>query len=430
MKKLLVLGLALFLVAAFTLPAAAIENQFGGYWENVWSNYKSLDFTDEGSKDYSSIRSRSRLYYTAVLSDKLKFVNKFEMDTTWGQRATPNTKDSYGSIGADGIALEIKNTYLDFNLADFRFEVGTQGFKILRGLVMDDDATGMKISYRGGNVTPAVWWYRLYDGDKGRAASTDTGATAAVAANGGADVDHYTALVNIKAGNMQIAPSVGYLTSNSGVRYAPKSTAGQPMNVYFAGLDFDMKADKFNLAFTGVYEGGSLNDTTDISAFALYAKAGFNLGSFGIRAAALYTTGEEATAAGDYDGFWYPEQNGSGAGFSTAELFRKGADWTKTTDFGNGNSPENRMEFGLGFDFALTKSFKIAFDFWNLNLAEDAASGNADVGNEIDLIATLNLMKGLDLDLIGAYLIVGDAYKPATNDSNAYETSARLRLSF
>jgi hypothetical protein len=431
MKRLLVLGLALFLVAAFTLPASALENKFGGYFEAVFDSYKSLNFRDEGTKDYSAARARSRLYYTAVLSDKLSFVNQFEMDTTFGQQASAGTKDSYGSMGADGIAVEVKQTYLDFTLDKFRFEVGTQGFQLHRGLAMNDEASGIKASYRGGNIIPAIWWWRLYDGDKGRAASTDTGATAAVPANAGADVDQYTALVNIKVGDMQFVPVISYLTANSGVRYAPKSTAGQPMNVYFAGVDFNMKADKLDLAFTGIYEGGSLNDATDISAYALYGKVGFKLGNFGLRAAALYTTGEEATATGDYDGFWYPEQSGSGASFSTSELFRKGADWTKTTDFGNGNSPENRMEFGLGFDVMAAKDVKIAFDFWNLNLAEDAASGNSDVGNEIDLVGTIGLMKGLNLDLIGAYLIVGDAYKPAVDGSDyAWETSARLRLSF
>jgi len=324
------------------------------------------------------------------------------------------------------VKFEIKNSYVDFELAQLRFEVGVQGFQILRGLVIDDDAAGIKVSWRGAekSVIPALWWFRLYDGDKD---SLTGGYSTTPAVNQGADVDQYTALVNIKAGNMQIVPSVSYLTCNSGDFYA---TAGEPMNIYFAGLDFNMKADKIDLEFTGVYEGGSFDDSTDISAYALWGQVGFKLGSVGLHAAALYTTGEEATPSGDYDGFWYPEQNGTGASFKTSELVRKGDDWTKLTSYENGSSPENRMEFGVGADFAVTKNMKLYFDFWNLNLAEDAASGDSDIGNEIDLKATIGLMKSLDLDLIGAYLIVGDAYKPATNDSNAYEASARLRLSF
>jgi hypothetical protein len=333
------------------------------------------------------------------------------MDTEFGEQV-----GGFGDLGADGVQVEIKRSYLDFELAQLRFEVGVQNFNIHRGLVMNDDAAGVKVSYRGiKNVIPALWWFRLYDGDK-------------EATNSGADVDQYTALVNIKAGDMQIVPTISYLTANNGSYYA---TAGEPMNVYFAGVDFNMKAKSFDIEFSGIYEGGSIDDTTDISAYGLWGKVGFNLGKFGIRLAALYTTGEEATASGDYDGFWYPEQNSWGQNFSTSEFVRKGADWTKVPDYTNGNSGENRMEFGLGFDFAATKNLKIAFDFWNLNLAEDAASGNSDVGNELDLVGTFTLMKGLNLDLIGAYLIVGDAYKPAVNGADyAYETAARLRLSF
>jgi hypothetical protein len=427
MKKLLVFGLALVLVAAYTLPASALENKFGGYAEANFNTYKNLDYVDEGTRgDRSQARMRTRLFYTAVFSDKFKFVNQFEMDTAFGQQ------NSYGDLGADGINVEVKRTYLDFELAQLRFEVGTQAYQLHRGLIIDDDASGIKVSWRGTkNIIPALWWWRLNDGDLGGGGTGSTNPPV----NAGEDTDHYVALVNIKAGDMQFVPSVSYLTASSGA-YAG-GTAGQPLSVYFVGLDFNMKADKLDLEFTGVYEGGSIDDTTDISAYALWGKVGFNLGKVGLWAAALYTTGEEATPSGDYDGFTYPEQNGTGASFKTSELVRKGDDWTQLTFYENGSSPENRMEFGVGAEFEAAKNLKLYLSFWNLNLAEDAApvagatSGNSDVGNEIDLKATFALMKSLNLDLIGAYLIVGDAYKPVVNgNDSAIEASARLRLSF
>lgn len=427
MKKLLVLGLALFFAAALALPASALENEFGGYMEINLNMYRNLDYVDEGTTgDWDGVRARTRLYYTAKFSDKFRFVNQFEMDTVFGEQT-----GGYGDLGSDGVQVEVKRSYLDFELANFRFELGTQGFQLHRGLVIDDDASGFKVSWRGAEKTmiPALWWWRLNDGDLLGTTSNSTRSSV----NTGADVDHYVALLNIRSGGFQIVPSVSYLTSNNGTFYSTtgKTVAGQAMNIFFAGLDVNWKMDKFGLEFTGVYETGELTDTRDISAYALWGKASFKIGNFGLWGAALYTTGEETANAGDFEGFWYPEQNGTGATFKTSELVRKGDDWTKLTRYENGSSPENRMEFGVGVDFAVTKNVKLFLSFWNLNLAEDAASGDDDVGNEIDVKATINLLKGLDLNLIGAYLIVGDAYKPATNDSSsAMELSAMLTLRF
>lgn len=409
------------MVAFFAMPAsAAVTNKFGGYMETVFSGYKHLNYVETGSEDWHQIRYRHRLFYSATVHENLKFNFASEIDTVWGDTVG-------GDIGADGNPLfEIKTVNVDFNLMNTRWQVGTQGFNIARGLVINDDATGMKISYRGmDNIIPAFWWFRPFEGSQ-----MDTG-------NNGADVDHFTVLANIKSGNMQFIPAIGYLTSNSAGPWSNQGVMYQAMNVYFVTLDFNAKFDMWDLTLFGGYEGGELNDTTDISAYAFNAKAGVKLANFKIRGEILYTTGEEATASGDYDGWWYPKNNGSGQNYSTAEFFRKGWDWTYSPKGGGaadprstGNAAENRMEFGLGVDFNPTKSWKVMFDWWNLNLTEDNKTGNSDVGNELDLKATWQIMKNLKLDLIGAYLILGDAIKPATDDANPYETSIRLILSY
>ena len=129
MRKVLIICAVFALVAAFTIPAAAVEHKFGGYWRTrAYSNSDFSGSKDE-SKDLTQVDTRSRIYYTAVLHENLKFVNKFEMDAVWGKSA----KDDYGDFGADAIVIEVKNTYADFNLGDFNFKVGTQGPKIARG---------------------------------------------------------------------------------------------------------------------------------------------------------------------------------------------------------------------------------------------------------------------------------------------------------
>jgi hypothetical protein len=415
------------MMAAFAVPASALENKFGGFMENNFNTYKSLNFRDSGASDYSTARSRTRLYYTAVISENLSFINQFEMDTEWGQQ------DSYGDLGADGINVEVKRSYIDFTHSQLRWEVGTQNFNILRGLLVNDDASGIKVSYRGAdNFIPALWWFRLNNGDK----SGNGGAAPTGAPNNGEDTDHYTALVNIKMNNMQIVPSIGYLTANSGSYFGGNAT--EPVKMYILGLDFNAKFDMFDIVAAAGYEGGQVTDNVDISAYMFNLKGKVKLGKFALNAEFLYTTGEEVGGSGDYNGWYYPEQNSTGANYSTSEFVRKGMDWTKvTTSLGTnavvGNGVENRMEFGLGGEFALSKAWKVGFDWWYLGLAEDNQTGNSDIGNEFDLIANWKIMKNLQLDLIGAYLLCGDAVKdlnPTDASDDAYELSARLRLNF
>ena len=54
--------------------------------------------------------TRTRLYYTAVLNDNLKFVNKFEWNATWGDFGVADiSNDSTTS-------MRWKNSYIDANV--------------------------------------------------------------------------------------------------------------------------------------------------------------------------------------------------------------------------------------------------------------------------------------------------------------------------
>ena len=68
MKKLLVLSLAVVMVVAFTLPAAAFESVFGGYWRTRAVHQENFigndDLADSG---VTRVDTRTRLYYTAIL---------------------------------------------------------------------------------------------------------------------------------------------------------------------------------------------------------------------------------------------------------------------------------------------------------------------------------------------------------------------------
>jgi hypothetical protein len=99
MKKFSILALAALMVIALTVPATALENEFGGYWRTRM--YQDGDFGGDGGNDgYRRVDTRTRLYYTAKINDNLKFVNKFEMDAVWGENQNASAKDLYDSTGA------------------------------------------------------------------------------------------------------------------------------------------------------------------------------------------------------------------------------------------------------------------------------------------------------------------------------------------
>ena len=137
-KKILAVAVVAVCFIAFAIPASAIENEFGGYWRT--RAYTQTDFSgnDDESQDVSQVDFRTRLYYTAIINDNLKFVNKFEIDATWGDNTFTHTihnpddgsdhdTKASGGIGADGYNFEIKNTYADFTIVPVTTKVGTQG---------------------------------------------------------------------------------------------------------------------------------------------------------------------------------------------------------------------------------------------------------------------------------------------------------------
>jgi len=78
----------------------------------------------------------------------------------------------------------------------------------------------------------------------------------------------------------------------------------------------------------------------------------------------------------------------------------------------------------------------VAVDLWYAELAE-ARALNIDetLGTELDVVVSYELVEGLNLDVVGAYLWADDGvYKEGVDGTasqeNPYELGARLSLSF
>jgi len=451
MKKFTVLALALLLVVAFTVPASALENTFGGYWRTRF--YTQKDFSgNDSTKDLSRTDTRTRLYYTAKLNDNLKLVNKFEMDAVWGD--TTVSTSNYGDAGADGIAVEVKHSYADFNVGSVNFKVGVQDFYLGRGFITDDDASGIKAIWKvnDGLYLPFIY-LKNAEGGQGTAKNQE-------------DVESYVfSPVIMLSKDIKINPYYAFLHSQD-ARSMPVNNAGlagafDNVNVNVVGLDFDAKMGAASLWFTGIYEFGTLTlekalaatlpkgTELDLKAWLLAAGGKFDLGKADIHGQAFYATGEDKESVSglldkSIDGYFvtnsttYYWSEILGCGIFDNQTPLVNGPYNPTGLGGGQNSSggpvvTDLMAINLGTTFKPMDKLSITADLWWAKLAEDNDQGEDSLGIEADLKVTYQLVEGLTIDVVGAYLWAGDAITSnasSKNEYNPYEFGTRLSLSF
>lgn len=178
-KKTVAIAAAAGAMAAVAVPAMAIENEFHGTYtfNGVFSNFAKGDGaqvtpTLNKKKMNNYFEQRGRLQYIAKVSDDLKLVTHFELDTRFGgvtDGKYTNTSDA-GGLDADGISLETKHVYLDFNLGkSFNAKVGILPYKdTIKGLFIDADIpTILTTSKLGDKYTLGLGYSRFGETETG-----------------------------------------------------------------------------------------------------------------------------------------------------------------------------------------------------------------------------------------------------------------------
>ncbi|MDM8554942.1 hypothetical protein QUF75_09455 [Desulfococcaceae bacterium HSG7] len=424
MRKCLIIALALGLVVAFSLPAAALENVFGGYWRTRAYTNQDFDGHSTGAKDGTVIDTRTRLYYTAKFSDNLKFVNKFEYNAKWGDSDTAG----YGDIGADGLQVKVKNSYIDANFSEaFNLKVGAQGFALMNGFFMDDDGSGVKATFNLGNTTLPLMYVKKYEGGFGKDA-------------GDADVDMFAVAPAIKLGDaFTLKPTLAYvassdLSSYDGDRnkFGLAADAGEiELDLWALSLGFDGSAGPVSFGLMGIYEFGSIdvnNAGDDISAWLWAVNASFNVtDTANVHFETFYGSGD-----GDDDDDWEAFVNPKGASYYWSEIMGYGTFDANASNGSPGDQITNIWAINLGSGVTVAEKLKLAFDVWYARLAGDDVFDNTyeddsdSLGTEVDFKATYPLIDNLNLDFVAAYLFADDA----TGSEDPWEMGTRLSLSF
>ena len=406
MKKLLLIALSVLLVWAFTVPAMAVEHEFGGYWRTRMYNMTDFSGDDSGSMDNQQADTRTRLYYTAILSDEVKLVNKFEMDAKFGD-------SERGDIGADGQNFEIKNSYADIKLGDWNVKLGTQGKTMARGFIFANDFTGAIVRYMGDDMIIPFIWIKAYEGGVGDDANDF-------------DVDYYALDPLFIMGDININPHLMYIKSEDASAWSSTNN-NEEVGVYLLGVSVDYAADNFSAWFTGLYEGGSADvvagEDLDVAAGLVAAGGAYNMDSLSIHGQAFYATGDDDPTDDEANDFYVP----NGQSYYWAEIMGYGTIDQAVSAGSPGDQISNIIAFNVGVDIPFDK-LTLTVDIWNAQLVEDNAAGDTALGTEIDVAATYQVLDDLKLKVVAAYLAADDA--TGGGDEDPIEVGAVLSLSF
>jgi len=429
MKKLLVFSLAAMLVVAFCVPASALENVFGGYWRTRMIGQKDFDGSGNGDNDLWRVDTRTRLYYTAILNDNLKFVNKFEFDAVWGG------EDTYGDFGADAVAVEVKNSYVEFNINPITTTMGVFGHELARGFIWSDDSAGVELRFKNDMLTLPFRWFRGYEGSPGNGRNKYD-----------ADILSFNPVFTV-AESWMIKPMFVYVYSKDASEALAQGKAsienpggflddGQNMKIYYLGASVDGTIGPAGLWFTGIYQGGTVEDVPgaggddiDISAYLLAGGGSVALGPANIHTQAFYASGDGASDPdGDIDSFL----GTSGQSYYWSEIMGYGIMDQQASAGSPNEKISNVWAANIGASIKPFDKLTITGDLWYAEkVQDDPITDETELGTEVDLVITYQLVEGMKVDLIGAYLFAGDATSTdGNNDEDPYEIGSRFSISF
>ncbi|MDY0132803.1 MAG: hypothetical protein RBR53_09045 [Desulforegulaceae bacterium] len=442
MKKFFIVALVAVLAVAISVPASAIEHEFSGYWRTRAYTQKNFSGNKDKAEnqDVQAVDTRTRLWYTAKFSEDFKFVNGFEMDAVWGgYDGLDNTKKSYGRVGTDGVNVQIKHSYVDFNLENFNFKIGAQPGYLARGLIMDEDFAGAVITGNFGNVSVPFYWIKNIEGGIGKDYNDF-------------DADTIVIAPEIKIDNMRINPFISYTYMNKNSSYKDENNVTKyhydvlgegrdtkNLHAVNLGVDFDFAlSDNSNLWFTGIYQWGEFdvikNDEYkghDISAYLIAFGGNLDVEGIDLHGQFFYASGDDNGEDRDKDNFLDLTQ---GQSYYWAEIMGYGMVDNQWSAGSCGDKISNIMAFNLGASMSPMEKLTVGADVWAAWLAEDDENKENYLGTELDLSASYQLMDNLVFDVVAAYLFAGDATsdgkKGSENDKDPYQLAAQLSFSF
>jgi len=464
LKKTVAIAAAAGALAAISLPAMAMENQFNGQFnvKGFVSNYEAggsgyITPANDTRRANNYFEQRARLYYTAKASDDLKLVLGFEIDSVWGDRAqgglngagtdafastyTGAFRNSGGAMESDAVNLETKHAYLNFKIPSIptTMTVGIQPIKdVFKGILFDVDIAGITAATKVGGATIGLGYYRGYD---------NSYLASGAARPRGMDSLHIGAVTTDFALSKDLNIGAAYYLYEDG-------RAANSFDVHTFGATYGAKLGALSLSgFAAMQQGvlktvpGTTYSQTHaaLSGYAFNTAAKMAVGPGAFRTAFLFTTGDNG---GDnintaWQGVMYSATTPSAFAATSGNTYNEGGMMllnrnaaqhgagAQSTDYSLVYSSNNKNQgvwlYTLGYDATITpKAYlnsNLGFAWASktnankpTNLTDKSKNGSNFEGSEINVEAGYKMYDNLTFKFQVAYVMLGGYYTDSTAD--------------
>jgi hypothetical protein len=340
-------------------------------------------------------------------------------------------RSSGGAVGADGVNVETKWAYIDMALPfgiPARLRGGIQPYFLPKGLVIDDDGSGLRIY---GSVKPFsydLWWLSLRDAPSGAVVAAPTAPFVGLwGAQGPANDDNDLIAVKVDLAVAPIFnPYLYGLYRHGTITFGPLATTRAPgshssegwwigtgatgkLGIVSYDLDFVWGSDEI---YTGDNIGGVALAGTVLAnverrrGWVVDGGVELPVGPTAVGLRGMYATGDDGDISDntieDFPGIRRPGDSvltGSRASYTPkgAELF-----WASA---GNGlfgcctfqGDPRNTWTLGGYITYTPVKALTLKFDYFYIGAPKGSTNfytGKKTIGHELALTATYQLWTG------------------------------------
>jgi hypothetical protein len=358
--------------------------------------------------------------------------------------------------------VEVKQSYALFNWGPTRWAIGIHDSLIARGFVFADDMSGLTVSYRTEGMNLVGEWIKGFEGGTGKDQNdfdVDVyGVNPVFTFGEGISVNPFVYWMYSDDSSLANAAGVGTSastaggTANAGQNFTPAlGFTAEEWSVWWLGANADFNLGPASLWLTGIYQGGSIDNNdlvtpggedVDVSAYLIALGASMPLGPVGIHGEFFWASGDDK-ADDDWEAFFGIAGPG-GWSYYWSEIMGYGIFDSQVSAGSPADRPSNIWAVNIGATLKPIEKLSLRGDIWYAQLVEDEggpgavagpggsfSGGEDDLGTEVNLRATYQLIEGMNLDVVGAYLFAGDATsRTGDNDDDPYELGMRLSLSF
>jgi len=342
MRKFLVLVAIVGLATLVAVPAYALDFKFGAeYRVRFYSNLNGSQANlgrDDGAFSARGVQTRIRPQFD-VSDDNGNMTATLRLeigDIEWGNGGGPSGAangvaippsgnrtgpGAGGALGNDGVNVETKWAYVDFAMpwgVPLRWRAGLQGWYESKGIIVDDDAAGLRGYGKAGILNYEIGWYRVSGGPCASTTSNVCSTSNALDNN----YDFYEGKVGFAVAKW-LNPTVYYMYGrNAATNTAGVSDPTKPQDVHFFGAAVNGDAGflRYDLDFVfGRASGGpngnfaSAGDRVKTKGWVIDGGVHFPIGPALIHVVGSYATGDKQDG-GDSEAMPYigPSWNGAG----------------------------------------------------------------------------------------------------------------------